>query len=404
MIERIHGIQVSGRCFSNDTTFIFYPNANHRVSLVYGKNGSGKSTISEAFSVIVNNGFPEGITASLIDTQKHIVPFTESPQIFVFNEKYIDENVKIDDDGLGTIILFGGQVDLQSEIDAQAGIIAALENDCTDTQTEYDKFLNPQNPLSPAYHWSRIIAILKQAGGWAETDSRIKGNRRNSSVTDDIVTEICQMTIKSTFADLHKRFEEAEALLHKVSDLSVSFPDSILSVTYDSDFESSIISTLSVKIDEPLLTPREQIILSAIQSGGQVTVENARKDFGNDSTTICPYCYQEVAELYKRELVASIDKVLNKDVDQHKCDLRAIIFPTVVYDLSEYESLDHDLVKAINKQIQKCQELILKYKTFITQKRTQCVHPHCVGQPWINGRNRKAKRPISTVRRKTDCF
>lgn len=375
MIERIHGIQVSGRCFSSDTPFIFYPNANDRVSLVYGKNGSGKSTISEAFSGIANNSFSEGITASLINTQKQIVPLAESPQIFVFNEKYIDENVKIDDDGLGTIILFGGQVDLQSEIDAQASIISSLEVEYTDIQAEYDKYLNPQNPLSPAYHWARIIAMLKQSGGWAETDSKIKGNRRNSSVTDDIVTEICQMTVKATFADLQKQFQEADALLHKVSDISIAFPHSILSVTYESDFESTIISMLGAKIEEPILTPREQAILSAIQSGGQVTIENARKEFSNDSTTVCPYCYQEVNELYKRDLVASINKVLNKDVDQHKCDLRSIVFPAVECDLSEYESLDDDLVKAINKQTQKCQEIILRYKAFITEKERNVYTP-----------------------------
>ena len=135
MIERIRGIKVQGRCFSSTESFVLYPKPSDRIALVYGKNGSGKSTISEAFASIANNNFSEGITASVIDAQKYIVPLTESPQIFVFNEKYIDENVKIDDDGLGTIILFGGQVDLQSEIDTQASIISSLENDCTDIQT-----------------------------------------------------------------------------------------------------------------------------------------------------------------------------------------------------------------------------------------------------------------------------
>lgn len=133
MIERIRGIKVQGRCFSSTESFVLYPKPSDRIALVYGKNGSGKSTISEAFASIANNSLSEGITASVIDAQKYIVPLTESPQIFVFNEKYIDENVKIDDDGLGTIILFGGQVDLQSEIDTQASIISSLENDCTDS-------------------------------------------------------------------------------------------------------------------------------------------------------------------------------------------------------------------------------------------------------------------------------
>jgi len=49
MIDKIKGISIQGRCFSNDTSLMLYPNANDRISVIYGKNGSGKSTISMGF-------------------------------------------------------------------------------------------------------------------------------------------------------------------------------------------------------------------------------------------------------------------------------------------------------------------------------------------------------------------
>lgn len=49
MIEKIKGITIQGRCFSNSTTLALYPNPNDRISVIYGKNGSGKSTISTGF-------------------------------------------------------------------------------------------------------------------------------------------------------------------------------------------------------------------------------------------------------------------------------------------------------------------------------------------------------------------
>lgn len=53
MISNLKGIQLQGRKFSSyPVDFCFWTAENIRLSLVYGKNGSGKSTISEAFSCL----------------------------------------------------------------------------------------------------------------------------------------------------------------------------------------------------------------------------------------------------------------------------------------------------------------------------------------------------------------
>lgn len=53
MISNLKGIQLQGRKFSSyPVDFCFWTTENIRLSLVYGKNGSGKSTISEAFSCL----------------------------------------------------------------------------------------------------------------------------------------------------------------------------------------------------------------------------------------------------------------------------------------------------------------------------------------------------------------
>ena len=173
MIENVKGIKIKGRCFNAETNLVLFPNANDRISIIYGKNGSGKSTISECLSAIANNTFPTDLTASLLNAENRTITLSEDSKLFVFNEKYIDENVKIDDDGLGTIILLGGQVNVQDEIDKKLSEVATLETEREVLQIEYDKYLAHKNPLSPQYHWSRISTILKQSGGWADlwTDS-----------------------------------------------------------------------------------------------------------------------------------------------------------------------------------------------------------------------------------------
>ena len=55
MFENFHGLKIKGKCFQNETTLKFFEKNHHRFCLVYGKNGSGKSTISQAFDAIKFN-------------------------------------------------------------------------------------------------------------------------------------------------------------------------------------------------------------------------------------------------------------------------------------------------------------------------------------------------------------
>lgn len=115
MIKQIASVAVNGRCFSEEKVFCFFPKTDVRLSLVYGANGSGKSTISRAFQTLTHETNSD-ISARVLDTEGNEIVLA-SPAISVFNEDYIDANIRIDDDGLGCIVLLGEQVELQTQID-----------------------------------------------------------------------------------------------------------------------------------------------------------------------------------------------------------------------------------------------------------------------------------------------
>lgn len=48
MYENIKGISVQGKCFEKLTNLNFFNEDTQRISLIFGRNGSGKSTISNA--------------------------------------------------------------------------------------------------------------------------------------------------------------------------------------------------------------------------------------------------------------------------------------------------------------------------------------------------------------------
>jgi len=370
MIEKIKGINIKGRCFSSDTKLILYPNSNDRISVVFGKNGSGKSTISTGIHNIITEYTTSDISIELIN--ENSIPLNKEDykdNIFVFNEQYIDENVKIDDDGLGTIILLGGQVDLQSEIDKHSALEIQRKSEWENAQEKLAEYQEKRNPLSPEYHLDKIRALLKRPGGWSEIDSKIKGNKQNSPVKDDVLIEICSLKPSDTIVNLKNLFEVKKQLLARISDASLSFPQlSTVQIHIEDGFEEKICKMLSQTIDKPILSEREMLILAAIQNGQQNMVESAKDTFANDLTTYCPYCYQTVQLQYKQDLLESINRVLNKDVENHKTELSSISFPLIVEDYSIYENLDSLLLKKINAQKEKCLKIISAYKNHINEK------------------------------------
>lgn len=373
MIEKIKGISITGRCFSNEASLMFFPNSNDRISIIYGKNGSGKSTISDGFLCLSDSHSPTDLSASLFDETKTDIALSTGSRIFVFNEKYIDDNVKIDADGLGTIILLGGQVDLQAEIDRYIDLARTAKIAYDAAQTTLDQYSQNSNPISPNYHLDRIKKTLQSA--WAVNDAAIKGNKINSKVTEGVIKEICELTIPETAAQLQKQYDETRILLEKVSDTAVSYPTPIYPISITANFENELCSLLSKSVEQPVLTERETLILAAIQGGKQSIIEAAQKDFTNASTSVCPYCYRPIDEAYKHGLIESINRVLNKDVDAHKAELRSIRFPVLTEDYRGFTDLDPKLVELIIAQRDVCIGIIERYKSAIQEKENSIYTP-----------------------------
>lgn len=372
MLEKVKGISIKGRCFATETQLSLYPE-NNRITVIYGKNGSGKSTISEGFSLLSSGAFSDDVSATIFDKEDKPISLAEESKIFVFNEKYIDKNVKIDDDGLGTIILLGGQVDLQSEIDRYVELVKSAKSDLDKAQSEIDHFNQSSNPVSPGYHFARIRDNLKS--NWASIDATIKGNKVNSKVTDGVITEICELTVSDTVAQLQEQFDEKKSLLKKVSDPSTSYPAPISKINIPPDLEHDLCNLLAQIVEKPELTDREKLILEVIQSGRQSFVESAQEDFRDASTSFCPYCYRPMDEEYKLELIESIDRVLNKDVETHKSELQRVSLPELNEDYTRFSELDSKLVDQIMAQRSVCVDLIDSYKTFIEKKRDNIYTP-----------------------------
>ena len=88
MIEKIKGIKVSGECFKNNTEINLFNKDESVISLIFGKNGSGKSTIARMIDSKAKENLTLNCECAFIDKTKNIININNK-NIFVFNEEFI---------------------------------------------------------------------------------------------------------------------------------------------------------------------------------------------------------------------------------------------------------------------------------------------------------------------------
>lgn len=370
MYENMSGITIRGKCFDETKKMVFFPEETDRISIVYGKNGSGKSTLSEGFYQLASDVLERDLEVVSIDREEKLICIDdeEKKNIHVFNEAYIDKNIRIGEKGLNTIVLFGEQVDVEEQIKKIQRELEKSKKEYSVISEENDKYNDVKNVLSPNFYFEKIKKKLKAEGGWAEKDSKIKNAKQNSTVSNKVISEICELTVTETIADLEKKYKETKELLEKVSNKDISFPEQIVKKEELAEIENDIIILLAKKIEKPILTNREKMILIAIEDGFQGRVEESKKMFIDETTDVCPYCYQTLSNDYKHQMLNSIQKVLNKDVEEHTNKLKKICLDEYMFDKTKYCSLDLKLSEDIEKQIEKCNQIIRQYKQKINNK------------------------------------
>jgi len=110
--------------------------------------------------------------------------------VFVFDEDLLRENVRVEKDGLNTIVMLGEQVELNEQINAKKEELRLKTEQFIQQDELVRKYANAGENVSPLYYWNQIREGLRAEDGWAEIDWLVKGNRVMSRVTDDVVSTL----------------------------------------------------------------------------------------------------------------------------------------------------------------------------------------------------------------------
>ena len=118
MFENLKNITIEGGYFENPTIFNLFSRESN-LSIVYGRNGSGKTTIAKAIRQSVGKDTEqpteEGYVSYSVSSDMDILD-NKKDSVFIFDEEFVRENVRLKGKGLETIVMIGEQVDLDAQI------------------------------------------------------------------------------------------------------------------------------------------------------------------------------------------------------------------------------------------------------------------------------------------------
>ncbi|WP_329758288.1 AAA family ATPase [Allisonella histaminiformans] len=330
MLHDIASLKLQGKNFESLTELSLFndkrkshnSNICYKGALLFGRNGSGKSTVAKSFRKIAGEAVSSVKQAIVCDYSGNelILSDDEKKHIFVFDEEYVDKNIKLQEDHLNTIVLLGEAANLTGKIAEAEKNLAKVQKEYERQQIIYDEYNNANDVKSPKKYKNDIYNKLKGDKNWAGRDRQITGNKRNASVDDKQIKKILKCKTDKSIDTLSVMFHDELNHLHdamsgnsKIQSSIPEIPDLLLQ--YE---DESILKILAQKIEKPNLTEREIRLLKILQDDGVTQLEERKEIFSNSLTKQCPYCMQPISEGYKTDFVKSIQKVLNEEVKKHQ--------------------------------------------------------------------------------------
>ena len=370
MISNLKGIQLQGRKFSSyPVDFCFWTTENIRLSLVYGKNGSGKSTISDAFTFLKNTETEDFSCLSEITFDNHPLSEDDKKSIHVFNEKFIDSNIKIKENGIDSIVMFGEQVNIDKQIEKTEERLNAKKTEIENQNNIVTRFLDESNANSPMYFLNQCISELKRDNGWAGKERVIKSARVNSSVTQATITNIMnQYNTEKNLEELIQDYTEKKKLFDSVTSDSTEITQEVNLFNFEKT-DSKAKTLLTRKIEQTELTEREKRIFSFIEKNGQDLLTKAKLYFSNEKSDFCPYCYQEIDKNYKLNLMDEFKKVLNKEVEDYQKELDTLKIKTLSFDLTPYTQIERTVTQSVQLELDKVNKIIQNFNKLIDDRK-----------------------------------
>lgn len=329
-IKDINGLKIKGGIFDDQSVANLglhefndkHVEVNRQVSLIYGENASGKTTLSRAVCKAAGREIDEDfepISANFVDVDGNAVELSaaDKDNVHVFNEDFIYEQVHLKKDGLNTLALFGQQNELADSIEALRKRKNDIPDDIKNQQDIIEKAKAGQEKII-----ENIVNNLKQKGGWANRYKDIKGKTPAASSVKKVATDLLTKELPTESADaINNQYENIFEKLSDVQDYGqhILFKASITDIPYDRD---KITDLLRKEILIPALSEREKCLIEFTRKVANITPYEIKREILDNGIKYCPYCMRKIDSEARENVSALVSKLLNREELEHVGQLR----------------------------------------------------------------------------------
>ena len=313
MFKSITSISIEGGCYQNPT--LLENILSQRLNIVYGKNGSGKSSLAKAIYDYANNSesvFKLKFEAAADDNLKS--------RIFVYGEDFVLKNVKLASEGLEQIVMIGEQVDLSNQEEHLNALKAQKEK-------EYDEVKNKNTGALADFgrKQEELLRLLK--GKYADREKTFRSLTKNPPIKVEIITEILNLSQRVNLQD----YDIVKLTTQIATDtnivLNAKDAQKVFWVPCNMQNVNNTLlrcrQLLEKKVERVELDERDKRIIEMIHQSGHGYYFNAAKElFVAKNETLCPLCQRPLRDEELEELKNRIKQVFNKESEEHLQELR----------------------------------------------------------------------------------
>lgn len=372
MFEQVHNIIIKGEHFMNRTQLNGV--LSKRINVLFGRNGSGKSTIARAMSELANPDFPaENKSFQTVELDQALTDDLKK-KIHVFNEDFIEQYVKIEEDALGPIVMLGDQVGIAAQIVAKEAEITTLSDEYDVLKAENEKLRDVNYHRSPSYCFKNVRAKLIANGGWAERDSKCRtvALRKNTAVSEGTVQSLLSILENNPLSDEQyttgKNAFDREFTLFcsSAGKTAKAFSD----ITINNPLDIRKLQDLLMKqVHKPELTNREQMLIE-LASNDLSRLEATNQLFSKAEIKICPVCFRPINNEEKKDICNQIEHILNHEVEEYKTEVNHYLaqMSDLTYSYYELEQIFPKECRDVKVIIQDYNEILRKCRQIIENR------------------------------------
>lgn len=409
MFENFKKIQIEGGYFESSVGLDLF-DSNQYLSIIYGRNGSGKTSIAKAIRQLVGKDSDpkeEDEPVQYTVSSDLAIPDDKKTSVFIFDEEFVRENVRTKGKGLETIVMMGEQVDLDTQITSKKAEISVIDNKIAEQTALKEKYEKTSDTSSPQYFFNRIRDGLREDGGWADIDRDIKGNTVKSRVTEDFVMrlasieepketeDVLRQQLRSDF-ELFAQTEDAQVIDWKAAELKL--PKDL----------NEVKALLEKRVEKPVLSERELKLMTFLQEHTIHHSLDTTRQLTEEKWTFCPLCLRETTNKDFEHISDTLKRILNRESEAYGKELDTMIssFDDVELSMPEFpKDLNEKEKNAVRLAVEQLNKDVAIVRNRINQRKKDLygVSEMAFSADEQNGYVTKLTQYIDAIKLLEDC-